>query len=85
MDFYLTKVMTSHGAFNVYLFHMRPVECPKYTKCNRRKRDDDDGHTLLVSSISTVLGRCDDHLTRDERTTSYTGQLGPNHARELEK
>ncbi len=28
MNFYLTQVMSGHGAFNTYLFHMKLVDSP---------------------------------------------------------
>ncbi len=31
MNFYLTQVMSSHGMFNAYLFHMKLVENPECT------------------------------------------------------
>ncbi len=47
MNFYLTRVMSSHGAFNAYLLRMKPVEGPECTNCDRRRRDDDAWHTLF--------------------------------------
>ncbi len=45
MDFYITQVMSSHGAFNKYLFHMRLAESNKCVNWDRRGRDDDAWHT----------------------------------------
>ncbi len=42
-----TQVMSGHGAFNAYLFHMKQVESLKCANCDRRGRDDDAWHTLL--------------------------------------
>ncbi len=45
MNFYLTQVMSSHGAFNAYLFRMKLAESPDCSNCDRRGRDDDAWHT----------------------------------------
>ncbi len=47
MNFYLMQVMSSHGAFNVYLFRMKLVESPNCSNCDRRGRDDDAWYTLF--------------------------------------
>ncbi len=47
MNFYVTQVMSGHGAFNAYLFHMKLAESPDCTNCNRRGRDDNAWHTLF--------------------------------------
>ncbi len=47
MNFYLTQVMSCHGAFNTYLFHMKLAESPDCFNCDRRGRDDDAWHTLF--------------------------------------
>ncbi len=46
-SFYLTQVMSSHGAFNAYLFRMKLVGSPACSNCDRRGRDDDAWHTLF--------------------------------------
>jgi len=47
MDFYLTQVMTGHGAFNAYLFRLRLAESPECSNCVTQGRDDDAWHTLF--------------------------------------
>ncbi len=37
MNFYLTQVMSGHGAFNAYLFRMKLAESPKCINCDRRE------------------------------------------------
>ncbi len=36
MNFYLTQVVSAHGAFNTYIFRMKLMESSKCTNCNRR-------------------------------------------------
>ncbi len=48
MNFYLTQVISGHGAFNVYLFHMKLVESPKCANCGRRGWDDDAWQILFI-------------------------------------
>ncbi len=47
MNFHLTQVMSGHGAFKAYLFHMKLVESPECSNCDRRGRDDGAWHTLF--------------------------------------
>ncbi len=47
MNFYLMQVMSGHGAFNTYLFHMKLVESLECSNYDRRGRDDDAWHTLF--------------------------------------
>ena len=47
MDFYLSQVMSGHGAFNAYLFRMRLADSPECANCDTRGRDDDAWHTLF--------------------------------------
>ncbi len=47
INFYLTQVMSGHGVFNAYLFHMKLAESPNCSNCDRRGRDDDIWHTLF--------------------------------------
>ncbi len=47
MDFYLIRVMPSHGAFNTYLFYVKLEESPKSANCDRRGWDDDVWYTLF--------------------------------------
>ncbi len=47
MNFYLTQVMSGHGAFNAYLFRMKLAESPECSNCDRRGRDDNAWHTLF--------------------------------------
>ncbi len=42
MDFYLTQIMSSHRAFNIYLFNTKLVESPECTNCDTRGRDYDN-------------------------------------------
>ncbi len=48
MNFYLMQVMSSHGVFNAYLFHMKLVESLECANCDRRERDDDDAWQTLL-------------------------------------
>ncbi len=41
-DFYLPHLMSVHGAFNTYLFHMKLAESLECANCDRRGQDDDD-------------------------------------------
>ncbi len=50
MNFYLTQVMSGHGAFNAYLFCMNSGN-PECTNCDRRERDDDAWHTLFECPV----------------------------------
>ncbi len=36
MNFYLTQVMSGHGAFNTYLFRMKLADSPDCSNCDRR-------------------------------------------------
>ncbi len=47
MNFYLTQVTSSHGAFNAYLFHMKLADSPECSNCDTRGLDDDTWHTLF--------------------------------------
>ncbi len=47
MNFYLMQVMSSHGAFNAYLFRMKLGESPECCNCDRRGQDDNAWHTLF--------------------------------------
>ncbi len=60
MNFYLTQVISGHGAFNTYtqvisghrafnayLLCMKLAENPKCTNCDRRGRDNDAWHALF--------------------------------------
>ncbi len=68
-NFYLTQVMSGHGAFNAYLFPMKLVESPKCTICDRR-RWDDAWHTLFEyrafqlywEDVMTILQKEDEQL-----------------------
>ncbi len=81
MEFYLTQVMSGHGAFNAYLFCMKLPESPKCANCDRKGR----AYPVWVYGISTVLGRHDDGSARDGWGVSYTWQFGHNHAKECRK
>ncbi len=74
MNFYLMRVMSSHGAFNAYLFRMKVVESPECSNCERRGQDDKTWHTLFEclafqlywEEAMTALGKTGDpHLTPD--------------------
>ncbi len=78
MDFYLTQVMSDHGAFNVYLFRMKLVESPKCTNCDRSGWDDNARHTLFESLafqryqedvMSTLQEKSEQPLTLDNLVT----------------
>ncbi len=67
MNFYLTQVVSSHEAFNTYLFLMKLAESLECTNCDRRMRDDDAWHTLfecLAFQLYQGWG-CNDHPARD--------------------
>ncbi len=80
MNFYLTQVMSGHGAFNTYLFRMKLAESPKCANCDRRGQDDDAWHTpfecpafqLHQEDVMTTL--------QEVGEQSHTAQFGTNYA-----
>ncbi len=47
IDFYLSQVMSGHGAFITGLLHMKLAESPECSNCDNRGRDDNAWHTLF--------------------------------------
>ncbi len=67
-DFYLLNsgLMSGHGAFNAYLFHMGLADNPKCANCDRKERDDDAWHTLFeCPAFQMFQEERDDNCNRD--------------------
>ncbi len=82
MDFYLILVMSSHGTFNTYPFHVRLAESPKCANCNWRGRGDDAWRTLFKGSSFQPYQEDLMTILQEIGEQPLYQTLGPNHSKE---
>ncbi len=72
------QVMSIHGAFNAYLFHMKLVESPNAPNVIKEGEMMMPGTPCL--SVQHFKGRDDHSSSKNVNILFYTGQFGPNYA-----